>query len=78
MLEKKSNSATIADLRNVNKIVGKIRKEKNKVVHGRVGDQEKLQVIGIVDASYKSDEKSVGGMSIMLADDEMTKASPIM
>ena len=32
-----------------------------------------MQVIGVVDASYKSDEKSVGGMLIMIAD-----ASPIM
>ena len=30
MLAKKNNSATIADLRNVNKIVGKVRKEENK------------------------------------------------
>ena len=35
-------------------------------------------MIGIVDASYKSDEKSIGGMLIMIADDKMTKASPIM
>ena len=78
MLAKKNNSATIADFRNVNKIVGKVRKEENKVVYERVGDKEKLQVIGIVDASYKSDEKSIGGMLIMIADDKMTKASPIM
>ena len=42
MLAKKNNSATIADLRNVNKIVGKIKREENKVVYGRVGDKEKL------------------------------------
>ena len=42
MLAKKNNSATIADLRNVNKIVGKVRKEENKVVYERVGDKEKL------------------------------------
>ena len=35
-------------------------------------------MIGLVDASYKSDEKSIGGMLIMIADDKMTKASPIM
>ena len=78
MLAKKNNSATIADLRNVNKIVGKIKREENKVVYGRVGDKEKLQVIGMVDASYKSDEKSIGGMLIVLANDNMTRASPIM
>ena len=37
-----------------------------------------MQVIGVVDASYKSDEKSIGGMLIMIADDKMTAASPIM
>merc|ERR1712029_1059042 len=78
MLAKKSNSATIADLRNVNKIVGKIKKEENKVVYGRVGDREDMQVIGMVDASYKSDEKSIGGMLIVLANGNMTRASPIM
>merc|ERR1712082_394691 len=41
-------------------------------------DREKLQVVGIVDASYKSDEKSIGGMMIVLANENMTKASPLM
>ncbi len=35
-------------------------------------------MIGIVDASYKSDEKSIGGMLVMIADENMTRASPIM
>ena len=61
-LVKKNNSATISDLRRVNKVVEKVRKEENKVVYGKVGEKDKLQVIGIVDASYKSDEKSIGGM----------------
>ena len=77
-VSKKNNSATISDLRSVNKIVRKFRKEKNKVVYRKVGEKEKLQVIGIVDASYKSDEKSIGGMLIMIADDKMTKSSSIM
>ena len=77
-LAKRNNSATIADLRNVNKIVEKIKKEDNKVAYGKVGEKEKLQLIGIVDASYKSDEKSVGGMLLMIADEQMTKASPVM
>merc|ERR1711873_279605 len=78
MLAKKNNSATISDLRNINKRVGKVKKEENKVVYGIVGDKEKLQVIGVVDVSYKSDEKSIGGMLIMIADDKMTAASPII
>ena len=78
MLAKKNNSATIADLRNVNKIVGKNKKEENKVVYGRIRDKENMQVIGMVDAFYKSDEKSIGGMLIVLANESMTRASPIM
>ena len=68
----------IADLRNVNKIVEKAKKEDNKVVYSKVGEKEKLQLIGIVDASYKSDEKSVGGMILMIANEQMTKASLVM
>ena len=37
-----------------------------------------MQVVGIVDASYKPDDKSVGGMIIALTNEEMTKASPLM
>merc|ERR1712025_1070376 len=78
MLAKKNNSATISDLRNVNKIVEKVKKEENKVVYSRVDDKEILQIIGVVDASYKSDEKSIGGMLVMIADERMTVASAIM
>ena len=44
----------------------------------KIGDREELQVVGIVDASYKSDEKSIGGMMIALTNENMTKASPLM
>merc|ERR1712240_149792 len=77
-LAKKNNSAVISDLRNVNRIVEKVKREENKVVYGRIGDKETLQVIRIVDASYKSDEKSIGGMMIVLTNENMTKASPLM
>ena len=56
-LAKKNNSATIADLRKVNKIVEKVRKEQNKIVYEKIGGKEELQIIGVDDASYKSDEK---------------------
>ena len=74
-LAKKNNSATIADLRNVNKIVEKIKKEENKVVYGKVGEKEKLQLIGILDELYKSD---VGGILILMANEHMDNASPVM
>ena len=37
-----------------------------------------MQVVGIVDASYKPDDKSIGGMIIVLTNENMTKASPLM
>ena len=47
-------------------------------MYSRVGEKEKLQIIGIVDTSYKSDEKSVGGLLKIIADDKLKRASPIM
>ena len=77
-LAKKNNSATIADLRSVNKVVEKIKREESKVKYGRIAEKGKMQLIGIVDASYKADEKSIGGMLILMVNEEMMKASPIM
>merc|ERR1712177_138170 len=77
-LAKKNNNAVISDLRNVNRIVEKVKNEENKIVYGKIGDREDLQVVGIVDASYKNEEKSIGGMMIVLTNENMTKASPLM
>merc|ERR1712243_528036 len=72
-LTKKNNDATISDLRNVNRLVDKVKNEENKVIYGKIGSRETLQVVGIVDASYKSDEKLICGMMIVLANENMTK-----
>jgi len=77
-LSKKNNSATIADLRNINRIIEKVKKEENKIIYKKLGNREDLQIIGIVDASYKTDNKSIAGMLIALANKDMTKASPLM
>ena len=77
-MAKKNNSATVADLRNVNKVIEKVKKEKNVVTYKKIGKKEDLQLIGIVDASYKNDTKSVAGLLILLTDKDLTNASPIM
>ena len=56
----------------------KVRKENNRVVYIKIGEKEKLQIIGIVNASYKSDEISIGGILIMKEDEKIERASPIM
>ena len=50
----------------------------NKVVYSKVGKKEKLQLVRLVDASYKNDEKSVGGMMLFIADENITKASLVI
>merc|ERR1712163_38431 len=77
-LAKRNNKATISDLRNVNRLVKKVKNEENKVIYGKLGERETLQVVGIVDASIKNDDKFIGGMIIVLANEDMTKASPLM
>ena len=56
----------------------KIKREENKVIYGKIGEKEKLQLIGIIDASYKTNEKSVDGMLLMIGNEKLTKASPVM
>ena len=43
----------------------------------KIGDNEDLMVVGIGDASFKSDDKAVGGVLLFLTDSKMTRASPI-
>merc|ERR1711955_38878 len=62
-LAKKNNCATISDLRNVNRLVDKVKNEENKVIYGKIGERETLPV---------------GGMMIVLANEDLTKASPLM
>merc|ERR1712121_245794 len=77
-LAKKNNNATISDLRNVNRLVDKVKNEENKVIYGKIGERETLQVVGIVDALFKNDDKSIGVLMIVLANEDLTKASPLM
>merc|ERR1712243_353969 len=72
-LAKRNNVATISDLRNVNRLVEKVKNEENNVIYGKLGERETLQVVGIVDASFKNDAKSIGGMIIVLANENMTR-----
>merc|ERR1712082_363171 len=57
-LAKKNNNVTISDLRNVNRLVDKVKNEENKVIYGKIGGRETLQVVGIVDTSFKNEDKS--------------------
>ena len=44
---------------------------------GRIGKKEDLQIVGIGDASFKTDEKAVGGVILLLVNQDFTKTSQI-
>ena len=76
-MSKKNNSAKIADLRNISRVLKKVRKRCSMIKFSRIGPRDDLIIIGIGDALFKSEEKAVGGVFLFLANKEMTKASPI-
>ena len=51
--------------------------KESQVCYGHFGNKEDLKIIGIGDASYKISEKTVGGTVLLLANKDLTKASPI-
>ena len=48
------------------------------MTYGEIGVKEDLQLVGVVDASYKTDEKSIRGMILMITNKNLMKASLIM
>ena len=76
-MSKKNKSATIADLKNINKVIRKIREQENRVVFSKIGTEDNLEIMGAGDASYKSDAKSIGGNVIMMVDKQSSRASPL-
>ena len=74
---KKNQGATISDLRDINHIIKKVREKKRPVKYEHLGDADDLVIIRIGDASYKQDEKAVGGIFLFLANSSLTHAAPI-
>ena len=65
-LAKKQKKATIKDLREINRVLKKVREKESRVVFTRIGSKDELSLIGVSDASYHYDDKSVAGEMIML------------
>ena len=76
-MAKKSNSATLADLRRLNSVVEKVKERQATVLYSKIGPYDEIQVIGIGDASYKCDDKSIGGNLVLFGDRENQKGTPI-
>ena len=77
-MSKKGTCATIADLKKVNHAVKKAKDKPSKIVLSRIAaKKEDLEVIGIGDASYKWDEKSIGGCFILLSNRRTKRSVPL-
>ena len=76
-MSKKNNSAKIADLRNISRVLKKVREKQLMIKYSRIAPKDENIIIGIGDALFKSEEKAVGGVFLFLANKEMTKASQI-
>ena len=75
-MSKKNQEATISDLRDVNRILKHVHSKESKIKYGHIGNKD-VVFIGLGDASYKQDDKAIGGFILLLANSLFTKASPI-
>ena len=76
-MSKKNSSTQIKDLRDITRVISKVKEHSSKVKFSKIAPKENLIVIGIGDASFKSDDKAIGGVLLFLANEEMTRAIPI-
>ena len=76
-MSKRNNSAKIFDLRNITRVLNKVKERPSKLKFSRIGPKDDLIIIGIGDASFKSEEKAVGGILLFLSNSTMAKAVPI-
>ena len=76
-LAKRQKKATIKDLREINRVLKKVREKESRVLFTKIGKKNELSVIGVSDASYHHDDRSVAGKLIMLGNQKTGKAAPI-
>ena len=77
MMSKKNNSATLGNLRRINHAIKRVKSKESKVSFSSVGPKEDLVVYGLSDASFKADDKSIGGSIIMLGNTSNNSAVPL-
>ena len=76
-MSKKNQGATVSDLIDINQVLKQVHEKESKIKYRHLGDKDDLVVIGLGDASYKQDDKAIGGVILLLANSSLTKASPI-
>ena len=66
-MSKKNQGATIADLRDINRILKRVRDRESLIKYEWIGNKEDLILVGIGDTSYKQDDKAIGGIFLFLS-----------
>ena len=61
----------------MNRIIKKVRERRSFVKYEYLGDPDDLIILGIGEASYKQDQKAIGGVFLFLSNSSMTRPSPI-
>ena len=75
-MSKKNNSAKIKDLRDISRVLKKAKERSSKLKFSRIGQKEDLIILGIGDASFKSNDKAIGGVLLFLFNSSMTRGIP--
>ena len=55
----------------------KVKERKSKIKFSKIAPKDDLIIIGIGDTSFKTDDKTVNGVPLFLANSVMTRALPI-
>ena len=76
-LAKKQKKATLKDWREVNLILKKVSEKESRVMSKKIGDKKDLCITGVLDASYKNDDRSVAGEITMMGNKKNMDVSPI-
>ena len=76
-MSKNSKDATISDIRDVNRIVTKVRECGSKVKYEHIRDKDDLRRVGIGGAFLKTGDRTIGGAILFWTNSSMTRASPI-
>ena len=76
-MSKKNTTAQIKDLRDITRVISKAEEHSSKIKFSKIAPKESLMIVGIGDASFKSDDKAIGGVLLFLANEDMTRAVPI-
>ena len=76
-LAKRQKKAVVKDLREINRVLKKVREKESRVLFTKIGEKKELCVMGVSDASYHQDDRSVAGEMIMLGNQRTGRAAPI-